>query len=254
MDRRAVLAAFDEQVRRNPVPDAPGERVERDGAVVRVLGGWTGVVWSDLSEATADAMIAEQVARFGGVEWEWKHFSYDRPSDLRSRLLAAGFEAEPDEVVMVAEIAELALDVEPPPGVSLRPVVDAAGVDALVRVHDEVFGEDHSVLGRELVSRLARPSPSVAAVVAMAGDEPIGAGRVEFHEGTEFASLWGDGTVARWRGRGVYRSIVAHRAALAAARGFRYLEAEAMPDSRPILARLGFAELAVTTPFIHPGG
>ena len=48
--------------------------------------------------------------------------------------------------------------------------------------------------------------------------------------------------------------MVAYRAALAAARGFRYLQVDAMPDSRPILKRLGFAELATTTPFMHPGG
>jgi hypothetical protein len=36
---------------------------------------------------------------------------------------------------------------------------------------------------------------------------------------------------------------------LAAARGFRYLQVDASPDSRPILRRLGFAELATTTPF-----
>jgi len=76
---------------------------------------------------------------------------------------------------------------------------------------------------------------------------------VEFHIGTEFASLWGGGTLPSWRGRGVFRSLVAHRAALAAARGFRYLQVDASPDSRPILTRLGFVELASTTPFMHPG-
>ena len=94
---------------------------------------------------------------------------------------------------------------------------------------------------------------AVAAVVALAGRTPISAGRVEFHDGTDFASLWGGGTLPAWRGRGVFRSLVAHRAALAAARGFRYLQVDASPDSRPILKRLGFVELATTTPFIHPG-
>jgi hypothetical protein len=46
---------------------------------------------------------------------------------------------------------------------------------------------------------------------------------------------------------------VAHRARLAAERGYRYLQVDAMPDSRPILRRLGFTELATTTPFTHPG-
>jgi len=94
---------------------------------------------------------------------------------------------------------------------------------------------------------------SVAAVLAMAGQTPIAAGRMEFHLGTEFASLWGGGTLAEWRGRGVFRSLVAYRAALAAARGFRYLQVDASADSRPILRRLGFVELATTTPFTYAG-
>jgi GNAT superfamily N-acetyltransferase len=87
----------------------------------------------------------------------------------------------------------------------------------------------------------------------MAGHTPIAAGRVEFHAGTHFASLWGGGTLPAWRGRGAFRSLVAHRAALASARGFRYLQVDASPESRPILQRLGFIELAATTPFVHSG-
>lgn len=50
-----------------------------------------------------------------------------------------------------------------------------------------------------------------------------------------------------WRGRWVFRSLLALRAALAAARGYPYLQVDASPDSRPILKRLGFTELATTT-------
>ena len=153
---------------------------------------------------------------------------------------------------MVAEVEDLARDAPPPAGVQLHPVTDPRGVDALVRVHDEVFGEDHAALGRELLARLARRPPTVAAVIAVAGDTPICAGRVEFHLGTEFASLWGGGTVRAWRGLGIFRSLVAYRAALASAGGFRYLQVDASPQSRPILKRLGFVELATTTPYIHP--
>ena len=102
-------------------------------------------------------------------------------------------------------------------------------------------------------NELRRRPNSVAAVVAVTGETPIATGRVEFHAGTEFASLWGAGTVAAWRRRGVFRSLVAYRAALAAARGFRYLQVDALPESRPILQRLGFVELATTTPFVHAG-
>ena len=89
----------------------------------------------------------------------------------------------------------------------------------------------------------------MAAVLAVADGVPVSAGRVEFPEDREFASIWGGGTLSAWRGRGVFRSLVAHRAALAAARGYRYLQVDASADSRPILERLGFVAVATTIPF-----
>jgi GNAT superfamily N-acetyltransferase len=258
MDRDAVLAAFDEQVRRRPRPDTAGGRVERDERVIRCVAegeGWNGVIWTGLDAAGADAAIAAQVARFreGSRPWEWKHYSYDRPPDLPERLLAAGFEPEPPETLLVAELAELPLGTPPPPGVELRPVAGEGDVAALVAVVDEVFGGEHAALGRLLLRALAAGARDVAAAVAFAGDVPIAAGRIELPEHGEFASLWGAGTLPAWRGRGVFRALVAYRARLAAERGFRYLQVDASDDSRPILERLGFVALATTTPYLHRG-
>jgi GNAT superfamily N-acetyltransferase len=258
MDRPAVLAAFDEQIRQHPAPDTPEAHVEHDDGVIRRISGgdgWTGVTWSNLDEVSADAVIAAQVGRFAELSrpWEWKHYSYDEPPDLPDRLLAAGFTREPAEALLVAEIADLTLDVPPPHGIELRAVVDKQGVEALLSVHDEVFGGDHSALRQTLLAGLGRQPSTTVGVVAWDGQTPIAAGRVEFHVGTDFASLWGGVTLPAWRGRGVFRSLVAHRATLASARGFRYLQVDASPDSRPIFRRLGFVELATTTPFTHPG-
>jgi GNAT superfamily N-acetyltransferase len=258
MDRQAVLAAFDEQIRRHPVPNAPDGRIEHDGGVIRSVSGgheWIGVTWSDLDQVSADAAIAAQISRFVELSrpWEWKHYSYDQPPDLPDRLLAAGFTREPAEALLVAEIADLTLDLPPPPGTELRTVVDKQGVEALVSVHDEVFGGDHSAVRKSVLTGVGHQPGTTASVVAWAGRIPIAAGRVEFHLGTEFASLWGGGTSPAWRGRGVFRSLVARRATLASARGFRYLQVDASPDSRPIFQRLGFVELATTTPFMHLG-
>ncbi len=253
MDREAALAAFTEQVRRNAAADDPGARVERYDRVVRVVNpdGWSGVVWSDLDAACADAAIGGEVALAAGLpHWEWKYYGYDRPADLPLRLAAAGLVAEPAEALLVAEITDLALDCTPPRGIRLLPVTDPAGVDLLVRVHEEVFGRDHTGFGRALRTRLAGAPGTLAAVVAMAGDRPVCAARVEFHRGTDFASLWGGGTVPQWRGRGIFRALVAYRAALAAGRGFRYLQVDALPASRPILERLGFTRLTTTTPYV----
>jgi GNAT superfamily N-acetyltransferase len=251
VDPRAVLAAYDEQVRRRPAPD-DGGWIERADGVIRTVGSWNGVGWADPEPGDVDAVIAAQVARFRalGRPWEWKHYSHDRTAGLPERLLAAGFTPEPPETLLVAETADLAPGAAPPAGVELRPVVDAHGVAALVAVHDDVFGGDHSAVGRVVSIGIA--NGTVAAVVALAGENPVSAGRVEFHPGTEFAGLWGGGTVDAWRGRGLFRALVAHRAAEAAARGYRYLQVDATAASRPILRRLGFVELATTTPYTHP--
>lgn len=249
MDPLAVRGTFDRQMRQDVRP-SPGISVEQDEYVTRLIGkGWNGVVWSDLATADVDEVIAREVARFAGASWEWKHYLGDRPPDLPERLLGAGFLADPPESVMVAEIADLDVGIAPPDGVRLVTVTTAEDVEALVRLHDEVFGGDHQAVGQQVAAALGATEPAVVAVLARAGDTTVSAGRVEFHDGTDFASIWGGGTVPGWRRRGVFRALVARRAALAADRGFRYLQVDAMPTSRPILAQLGFVELAITTPY-----
>ena len=256
MNPQATLAAFDEQVRRSPRPEEPGARAERIGDIARHVApnrdGWSGVVWSSLDEGSADAAIAEQARYFTalGQKVEWKLYDYDLPGDLPGRLLARGFVPEPEEALMVAEIAELALDVAPPPGIDLIPVTDEAGVDRVVRVHEEVFGVDHAWLGRALRAQVAETPPPVAAVVAMDGEAPVCSARVALPRDGEFASLWGGGTLPAYRGRGIYRAVVAHRAKIARERGFRYVYLDARPESRAILERVGFVKLAIITPFV----
>src|SRR5689334_11436540 len=109
MDCRAVLAAYDEQIRRRPVPDLAGGWVERDRGVVRCISGpgaWNGITWTDLGSADVEAVIAAQIRAFAGIAngWEWKHHSYDQPADLPDRLVAAGFVRREAEALLVADL------------------------------------------------------------------------------------------------------------------------------------------------------
>ncbi len=54
------------------------------------------------------------------------------------------------------------------------------------------------------------------------------------------------------QGRGVYRALVAARAAEARRRGVRYLTVDARETSRPILERLGFQPLATVRGWTLP--
>jgi ribosomal protein S18 acetylase RimI-like enzyme len=253
MQTADVLAAFDDQMRRNVQGDGPAVRIERVGDVVRQSGaGWNAIVWSDLDEATADAAIAAQVAHFTalGQELEWKLYGHDRPADLWARLQAAGFVPDAPETLMAAEVAGLATTVTLPEGVALRRVTDPADLALLTRVHEQVYGEPGHELVDGVRALLVDQPDRVVVLVAMAGEEPVCAARLELPAGSDFAGLWGGSTVPAWRGRGVYRALVAARAGIAAERGYRYLQVDASADSRPILSRLGFAVLGTTTPYV----
>ena len=259
MDHAAVLAAYNHQVRQGTMADGTGATFELDGAVIRRMAppgqDGSGVFWSDLDAATADAVIAAQVRVFASRKetFEWKHYSYDQPADLAQRLVRAGFVAEQPESLMIAEITEIlpALDTaELPAGVRLERVSGADGVRMLAEVAEIAFGRDEPELRESLLAQQAAEPEIAELVVAMAGDQPVCSARIEFVPGTEFAGLWGGGTVPEWRGRGIYRALVRYRAGRAAERGYRYLTVDASPDSRPILERVGFSCVAMTTPYI----
>ncbi|MFD7510315.1 GNAT family N-acetyltransferase [Streptomyces sp. NPDC059853] len=251
MDTETVRARFDEQLR------AHAAGGERSGPVVRVTrerGGWDGVVWSGLTEATADAAIADQIRYFTdlGRGFEWKWYAHDGPADLGDRLRAAGFVPDPPETLMAAEVAALPTVPVLPDGVALHRVTDDAGVELMLRAHRRAFGTDPAGLGAMVREQLASTPELIDVLVAVTDDgDPVSAARLERWPGTDFAGLWGGGTAPEWRGRGIYRALVAARAAIAAAHGVRYLQVDASDDSRPILRRLGFEELGTTVPYTY---
>ncbi|MBD0745069.1 GNAT family N-acetyltransferase [Streptomyces sp. CBMA152] len=256
MDNDKVLALFDQQMREGARPESPAARVERVGGVVRHFGPdptWNGVIWSDLDEAGAEREIAAQVRHFTelGREFEWKLYAHDTPGDLGERLMAAGFVPEPTEALMVAESAAQAGEVALAEGIELVPVTDEAGIDLMAAVHEQAFGTDSSRLARSMKLQLAEAPDTLVAVLATAHGVPVSAARMELIPGTQFAGLWGGGTAEAWRGKGIYRALVSYRARIAAERGYRYLQVDASDDSRPILHRLGFAQLSTTTPYLY---
>ncbi|MFB7331118.1 GNAT family N-acetyltransferase [Streptomyces adustus] len=253
-EREALLALYDRVMREGARPDGPGTRVERVGQVVRQVASaheWNGILWSALDADGADAAIAEQIAHFTdlGLTFEWKIYGHDLPVDLGARLQAAGFTPEPTETLLIAEVAKLSLDVEPPAGIRLLPVTDAVGVGLMAEANEQAFGVDSDWLRHRMLARLTADPDTLVGVVALAGDVPVSSARMELVPGTPFAGLWGGGTVESWRGRGIYRALIAHRARIAADRGYRYLQVDATDDSRPILERLGFTPLTTTTPY-----
>jgi hypothetical protein len=257
IDPGAFLAAYDDL--RGSVPEVPPHvRAERDGPLVRTMGWPRGGFIEyrgpgGLGSEALDELIARQVQFFAdrGERFEWKTHAHDRPADLPDRLLAAGFVADPRETVLGALASAIAAEPALPPGVGLREATGQADFERIADLDARVWGDpDTHGLAAMLAERRAFDPRSLSAYVAEAGGEAICAAWIRFRAGSAFATMHGGATVFEWRGRGVYRALVATRARLAVERGYRYLQADASDASRPILERLGFVAITTTTPFI----
>lgn len=253
----ALLAAYDAQRRLwVPVDRPTGIRYDLERSVLRVVGRHQGFIETardvGVTGAALDARIAEHRDFFAarGEAVEWKTRGHDLPADLPVRLLAAGFVAEELETVVVAETERLNAEPVLPGGITIRQVDTRADFERIAALQTQVWDEDHAWLAGQLETSVRDTPDDVLVFVAEADGKVVSSCRLEFTPGTDFAGLWGGSTLAAWRGRGIYRALVAHRARLAHLRGVRYLHVDASADSTPILLRLGFHAITTTTPFV----
>ena len=255
-DAAALLRAYDDQARPAETRGLPPDLyAEADGPIVRVVGDRRGFVNGPvdlgLTGADLDALIRRQQEFFAarGEGLEWKTRAHDRPAELVDRLLAAGFVPEDRETVLIGVAADVAKEHPPlPDGVELREITEESGFAQIADMEAEVWSSrrDHLVaqLSREVGAGL------LTVYAAVADGRVVSAAWAEFKPDIEFVGIWGGATLAQWRGRGIYRALVAKRAWLAVQRGYRYLQIDASEDSRPIVTRLGFTAVTTTTPYV----
>lgn len=254
-----LLTAYDDQLRGGAeTADVP---MSNDGPVIRVEYPSRGFVsyrsLEGLDGAGLDALIARQRDYFAakGQAVEWKTRGHDLPADLPERLTAAGFVPEERETVVIGESADIAERLagrDSVAGVTIRRTGEKADFERIAAMESTVWGQDWSWLTDDLVSRHATGVTDV--FVAEADGEVVSAAWAVYKKNTDFTGLWGGSTLLEWRGRGIYKALVAVRAARAVELGYRYLQVDASDDSSPILQRLGFLAVTTTTPYVYTPG
>lgn len=254
---RRWRAAYDHQLR-GPAAYAttPGAVLVQEGPALRVTGlPGGGMVMArglrSLDRFELTSLIQRQQQVFAALQqpFEWKTWRHDQPAEFPRRLLELGFTEGESEEVMVAPVAPLAREVAPPDGVVVRQLRTEADFARLATHLGAVW---HREMAEEAEAhrRAVQAFPELVTVLAaLAGDTVVSSARAEVVPGTDFCGLWGGSTLESWRGRGLYRMLLARRALLARLRGSHLLQVDALPSSRPILARLGFVTVATSTPF-----
>jgi GNAT superfamily N-acetyltransferase len=254
----SLLTVYDRQMRGlEPAPPA-GVRYERDGPLVRAVGGRHGYISGPpdvgVTGPELDRLIVRQRDYFArrGEAVGWPVRAHDRPADLAARLRAAGFVPGPERAVLVGLAAELAAAPVLPGGIALRWVTAASDLHRIAALQCAVWGPGWGWLGEHLIAGIAADPAGIAVLAAEADGEVVSAGWLAFSQpgADSFARLLGGATLPPWRRRGIYRALVAARAQRATARGVTYLHVDASDDSAPVLRRLGFREVTSTTAYV----
>jgi hypothetical protein len=240
--REEILQSLDGERRSLFMTGVRGEQLPQVTRLHGVAGDWHQIAFSALSEADADAVIAEQAAHYRGLGTavEWAVYAHDTPTDLVTRLERHGFEVGPREAVVVLDAQTRPDWLAAPCPHRVEPVRTARDLKVFADVAERIFYRDQTPVVRELEARLAESSTEHVAYIVYHGALPASVARLYTHPASLFAGLYGGGTLDGHRGRGLYRATVQRRALDALQAGARYLRVDALPTSQPILERLGF--------------
>lgn len=164
-------------------------------------------------------------------------------TELEARLDAAGY-----RIAHVHDARVTAVDAfvpRPDCGAEIRRVTDEQTLRDCWRVNEIAFGQAGDYREEDLAFELADCAPEGARTqryVAYVDGEPVSSGGMNIYPELSFTFLWGGGTVAAARGRGVYSAILAARVARAAELGIEHAGLYArVESSSPIVGNQGFA-------------
>lgn len=245
-----IRALYDRQQRLEI--DYAGVRREVTPQVVRLVdvpNRRGTLIYSQLDEASADAVIEQEIDHFKRLglaeHFEWKVFDYDQPADLKDRLAARGFAAEAPDAVLILDLTAIPPALTAPVTHDVRRIHDAAQLEDVRSVMNAVWGDDDNSGIIDTLAATLRDKPEELSVYAAYVDGiPACAAWIDFHARSEFSGLWGGSTLPAYRKRGLYTALVAERAQEAIGRGARYLTIDASPMSRAVLEKFGFQLMA----------
>lgn len=249
MNTKAVLDLFDRDERQ--AIEFPGTTKEVFPNLVRFVRpapGMSFILYSQLDESNADAVISEQVDYFSrlGRPFNWKVFAHDLPADLIERLVAQGLVMDDEtDAIMALDVANAPESLLAMPGADVRRLINRAQLVEVEAILEEVWGGNFNWIHERMGGHMEIPG-YLSVYVAYVDDVPACAGWIYYGKG-HFAGLWGGSTLEAYRGRGLYTALLAARVQEARQRGVTYLTIDAGSMSRPIVARHGFEVITYAT-------
>jgi GNAT superfamily N-acetyltransferase len=214
------------------------------------IPGPNSVSWIRCQRDEVDAVISEAQATMAArnLPLMWVLDPGTQPPDFEARLAARGFRPDPhgEEVAVMVLPADATIEAPTVPGLELRDgLADLASFQAADAAAAEAFQSVHLMDNPNLAAMQERRRLNAIAsgnrrlLLATVNGEPAGSASLSLFPPLG-AMINGGAVRPSFRGRGVYRALVAARLELARRDGAAGLAVHAGSMSEPILSRLGF--------------
>ena len=247
------LAEFARSFRQRPAPGV--EIIDTPRALIQVIpdfpiAGPNNVSFVRCGAEEVDALVRDVRATFAarGLPFKWILDPDAQPADLAERLARHGIAPDahdPEAAVMVLP-ASAEVDSPDVEGLEIRDgLADYGSFAAAVRAADEAFGEEsHGEVSAADAARRRRYENFVATrgrrlVLATVNGEPAGSASLTLYP-PGGAIMNGGAVRPKFRGRGVYRAMVAARMRMISESGAAGAVVWGGEMSRPVLEKLGF--------------
>jgi GNAT superfamily N-acetyltransferase len=244
MNKNDLLIRYDKDLRlRIMYPEA---RKEITGNVVRFIRkapGMNFVSFTFATEMQLTNVIDCEVDYFLPMNqpFTWKLYDHDLLPSLGEKLSARGFNGDDDPaMVMVLDMQNASTRTEPVKA-DIRRITERDGLKDIIYVLDNVYGGHNIWVNDRLGLHLQVPG-YLSIYAAYVDGKPASIAWTYFPHG-HFATLFGGTTLAEYRGRGLYTSLLHVRLKEIRERGYQFAAVECGPMSRPIVAKNGFQHL-----------
>lgn len=245
MKTKHLLVNYDKDLRIHRMyPEARREVNCNVVRFVREAPGMNFISFTLATERLLDQAIHKEVNYFASFNQPltWKVYEHDLLPDLNRKLIENNFVEDPEPAaVMVFDIKAKPVNTFNIPGVEIRQIRDVNGLGDIVHVLDAVYGNDNSWVYKRLGLHLKIPG-YLSIYAAYVQDQPVSIAWTYF-PGGHFATLFGGSTIAEYRGRGIYTSLLATRLKEIDRHGYPFAVVEAGRMSKPIVERRGFEHL-----------
>jgi hypothetical protein len=255
MNKNGLLICYDKDLRLHiTYPEARREISNDVVRFIRRAPGMNVVSFTFAGEMELKSVIGREVDYLAPMNqpFTWKVYEHDHLPNLGDALLGSGFAGDTDPAaVMVLDVNQApALKIEAPKA-DIRCITEQDGLKDIVHVLDGVYGGHNDWVYERMGLHLQVPG-YLSLYAAYVDGQPAAIAWTYF-PGRKFATLFGGTTLAEYRNRGLYTSLLHTRLWEIRERGYPFAVVEAGPMSKPIVAKHGFQHLTTVPDYAWQG-